>query len=145
MIENRVVLPAPFGPSRATKAPSGTSRVTSASAWRAPNRCPTPRTERAGALIGGTPFARSSVGILSAAACIVPSRPGAVGAGGRGSSSPGRGRASPDRGASRELARGFRLVDPERVERRPLVQEAALRRYAHERLRLHDQQRLAQL
>src|SRR5262245_2875438 len=45
---NRVVLPAPFGPRIARRSPSATSRSTSRTAWRPPNRRPTPRKRRAG-------------------------------------------------------------------------------------------------
>src|SRR5262245_44138073 len=43
-----VVLPAPFGPRIARRSPSATSRSTSRTAWRPPNRRPTPRRRRAG-------------------------------------------------------------------------------------------------
>src|SRR6478736_1203746 len=44
----RVVLPAPFGPRIARRSPGATSRSTSRTAWRPPNRRPTPRKRRAG-------------------------------------------------------------------------------------------------
>ena len=44
MIRINVVLPAPFGPSRPITLPAGTSRSTSSSTTRSPNRWDTPRT-----------------------------------------------------------------------------------------------------
>src|SRR5919202_229619 len=46
---NRVVLPAPFGPRIARRAPGATSRSTSRTATRPPNRRLTPRRRRIGA------------------------------------------------------------------------------------------------
>src|SRR6185436_12889962 len=45
---NRVVLPAPFGPRIARRSPGAISIETSRTAWRPPNRRPTPRKRRAG-------------------------------------------------------------------------------------------------
>src|SRR5438093_3065459 len=43
-----VVLPAPFGPRMARRSPGATSRSTSRTAWRPPNRRPIPRRRRIG-------------------------------------------------------------------------------------------------
>src|SRR5438874_7431191 len=43
-----VVLPAPFGPRIARRSPGTISRSTSRTAWRPPNRRPTPRKRRVG-------------------------------------------------------------------------------------------------
>ena len=48
MTLNSVVLPAPFGPRMARRSPCATSRSTSRTAWRPPNRRPTPRKRRIG-------------------------------------------------------------------------------------------------
>src|SRR5262245_22156388 len=48
MTLNSVVLPAPFGPRIARRSPGAISRSTSRTAWRPPNRRPTPRKRRAG-------------------------------------------------------------------------------------------------
>src|SRR2546427_10615747 len=49
MTLNRVVLPAPFGPRMARRSPALTTRGTSATARRPPNRRPTPLNWRIGA------------------------------------------------------------------------------------------------
>src|SRR5262245_7031596 len=48
MTLNSVVLPAPFGPRIARRSPGAISRSTSRTAWRPPNRRPTPRKRRVG-------------------------------------------------------------------------------------------------
>src|SRR3954466_10365648 len=48
-----VVLPAPFGPSIARRSPYATSRSTSRTAWRPPNRRPIPRRRRIGSACSG--------------------------------------------------------------------------------------------
>src|SRR6185295_2791434 len=48
MTLNSVVLPAPLGPRIARRSPGATSRSTSRTAWRPPNRRPTPRKRRVG-------------------------------------------------------------------------------------------------
>src|SRR5215212_744048 len=53
MTLNSVVLPAPFGPRMARLSPYGTSRSTSRTAWRPPNRRPIPRRRRTGSACSG--------------------------------------------------------------------------------------------
>src|SRR6478672_9441510 len=48
MTLKRVVFPAPLGPRMARRSPGATSRSTSRTAWRPPNRRPTPRKRRVG-------------------------------------------------------------------------------------------------
>src|SRR5712671_5973078 len=48
-----VVLPAPFGPRIARRSPCATSRSTSRTAWRPPNRRPIPRSRRIGSACSG--------------------------------------------------------------------------------------------
>ncbi len=48
-MDNVVVLPAPFGPTRPKKLPGGTARFTPATAVLAPNRLHRPRAHTAGA------------------------------------------------------------------------------------------------
>src|SRR3954469_8413564 len=54
MTLKRVVLPAPFGPRIARRSPGAISRSTSRTAWRPPNRRPTPRRRRAGSACSAT-------------------------------------------------------------------------------------------
>src|SRR3954452_11521965 len=49
-----VVLPAPFGPRIARRSPRATSRSTSRTAWRPPNRRPIPRKRRIGSACSAT-------------------------------------------------------------------------------------------
>src|SRR2546430_2560993 len=53
MTLNSVVLPAPFGPRIARLSPRATSRSTSRTAWRPPNRRPIPRRRRIGSASTG--------------------------------------------------------------------------------------------
>src|SRR4051794_1266849 len=53
MTLNSVVLPAPFGPRMARLSPCATSRSTSRTAWRPPNRRPIPRRRRIGSACSG--------------------------------------------------------------------------------------------
>src|SRR5438874_6751973 len=53
MTLNSVVLPAPFGPRTARLSPCATSRSTSRTAWRPPNRRPIPRKRRIGSACSG--------------------------------------------------------------------------------------------
>src|SRR5436853_5499324 len=54
MTLNSVVLPAPFGPRTARLSPCATSRSTSRTAWRPPNRRPIPRKRRIGSACSGS-------------------------------------------------------------------------------------------
>src|SRR6476469_1913481 len=58
-----VVLPAPFGPRIARLSPCATSRSTSRTAWRPPNRRPIPRKRRIGPACSGA--AASATGLLA--------------------------------------------------------------------------------
>src|SRR5438067_1294690 len=60
MTLNSVVLPAPFGPRMARRSPCATSRSTSRTAWRPPNRRPIPRRRRIGSAGSGAAAAVTS-------------------------------------------------------------------------------------
>src|ERR687883_267417 len=62
---NSVVLPAPFGPRTARLSPCATSRSTSRTAWRPPNRRPTPRRRRIGSALGATAVASTVNDLLA--------------------------------------------------------------------------------